>query len=795
MQREFLEGLSDQALRALPYLFDFWALPHQLPPEDAGDWKTWVVLGGRGAGKTRAGAEWVRSMVEGSGPTDEGRARRVALVGETFDQARDVMVFGESGILACTPPDRTPVWESGRRRLVWPNGAEAKLFSAHDYEGLRGPQFDAAWLDELGCAAVDKGTNEPNRFLDPKSSESSLPKHSTGARDDLIQMQYLRAMSEFWSDAGNNPVSDLYGASMIDTERMFFWAWDARPYPWFPANSEVWGDGENYARGHWLNGRVTSRTLDGVIREICAAQGVEDVDVSNVRSLVRGYAIEGGASAREALQPLLLAHGVDAVEREGQVVFRTRDGQVGKTLDTALFARDEAEPVLSRARLADAEVSGRVRLTYVEADGDYEARATEGIFPDEVTAGISRSELPLVLTGGEAQSVVDRWLAEARVAREGATFSLPPSSDVRAGDVVTVDGSDYRVDRLEEAGARQVEAVRVERGLYRPFVEADNFIPPRPHVPPLPVWAEMMDLPILRADAVPDAPWVAAVSEPWPGEVAVYSSIDGERWSFEAGLSRRAVMGVTLNDLPAARAGLWDRGPDLNVRLAYGTLASVDDMALFAGGNVGVIGSAESLDREVFQFQEADLTAPDTWTLAQRLRGLRGTEGIMPAIWPAGSTVVVLDAALRQVVLPSEARGLEWHYRVGPATKPVDHASYVGFTHVARGVALRPYAPVHLRMADDGGGDHLFTWIRQTRIDGDNWTLAEVPLGEASERYRVEVWSAGTLRRAAATGAPVFNYGAAGRVTDGVTGPYEVRVAQLSDLYGPGLETRININD
>ncbi len=147
VQREFLEGLSNDALRGLPYLFEFWALPHQLPPE--GDWKTWVILGGRGAGKTRAGAEWVRGQVEGSGPKDAGRARRVALVGETFDQARDVMVFGDSGILACSPPDRRPVWEAGRRRLVWPNGAEAQVFSARDYEGLRGPQFDAAWVDEL----------------------------------------------------------------------------------------------------------------------------------------------------------------------------------------------------------------------------------------------------------------------------------------------------------------------------------------------------------------------------------------------------------------------------------------------------------------------------------------------------------------------------------------------------------------------------------------------------------------------------------------------------------------------
>lgn len=143
----FLGGLSDNALMSLPWLFEFWALPHQLPP--SGDWKSWVIMGGRGAGKTRAGSEWVRRMVEGPTAAAPGKCHRVALVGETFDQVREVMVFGESGILACSPPDRRPVWEAGRKRLVWANGATATVYSAHEPEALRGPQFDAAWVDEL----------------------------------------------------------------------------------------------------------------------------------------------------------------------------------------------------------------------------------------------------------------------------------------------------------------------------------------------------------------------------------------------------------------------------------------------------------------------------------------------------------------------------------------------------------------------------------------------------------------------------------------------------------------------
>ncbi|WP_375690234.1 DNA-packaging protein [Pseudooceanicola sp. LIPI14-2-Ac024] len=147
VQDEFLDGLEEGELMALPFLFEFWAMEHQLPPE--GDWRAWVILGGRGAGKTRAGAEWVRAQVEGARPGDPGRCRRVALVAETIEQARDVMVFGDSGIMACSPPDRRPAWEAVKKRLVWPNGAEARLFSAHDPESLRGPQFDCAWADEL----------------------------------------------------------------------------------------------------------------------------------------------------------------------------------------------------------------------------------------------------------------------------------------------------------------------------------------------------------------------------------------------------------------------------------------------------------------------------------------------------------------------------------------------------------------------------------------------------------------------------------------------------------------------
>ncbi len=212
-RREFLGSLSRDELRGLPYLFEFWALPHQLAPE--GDWKTWVVMGGRGAGKTRAGSEWVRAQVEGATPDEPGVAKRVALIGETYDQARDVMVFGESGILACTPEDRRPKWVADRRKLVWPNGAEAKVFSAHDYEALRGPQFDAAWVDEL---AKWKNAEDAWDMLQFALRLGDHPQQvvTTTPRDVPVLKRILGARSTVMTQAGTTENRANLAASFLE---------------------------------------------------------------------------------------------------------------------------------------------------------------------------------------------------------------------------------------------------------------------------------------------------------------------------------------------------------------------------------------------------------------------------------------------------------------------------------------------------------------------------------------------------------------------------------------------------
>lgn len=142
-----MKKLSPETQASLRWLWEFWARPDQLEPP--GDWSTWLILAGRGWGKTRCGAETIRAWACGSTPLAAGKCSRIALVAETAPDARDVMVEGESGILACHPADFRPTYYPSKRKIEWPNGAIATLYNATEPDQLRGPQHDGAWCDEL----------------------------------------------------------------------------------------------------------------------------------------------------------------------------------------------------------------------------------------------------------------------------------------------------------------------------------------------------------------------------------------------------------------------------------------------------------------------------------------------------------------------------------------------------------------------------------------------------------------------------------------------------------------------
>ncbi|WP_424833341.1 baseplate multidomain protein megatron [Ruegeria sp.] len=662
------------------------------------------------------------------------------------------------------------------------------------------PGSKPIWFTELGCAAIDKGTNQPNKFLDPKSSESALPKYSNGMRDDFIQVQYLKALLGYWGEPQNNPISETYDGPMVDLSNAFVWAWDARPFPTFPNLRSQWSDGDNYAGGHWLNGRSGARTLASVVAEICYSAGVTEIDVSALHGVVRGYAMQDVMDARQALQPLMLRYGFDAIERDGQLVFRMRNGRGPVDLDPDMIAvSNDIEGNVEFRREAEAEMTGRVRLRFVQSDADHEVVAEEAVLPDDKTHAVAVNEMPLSMTRAEGRQTVERWLSEARISRETARFALPPSlMHLDAGDVVRLTGTAneaqglYRIDRLEQAEMQLADAVRVEPAVYSPSKVKDEAVASKPYIAPVPVLPVFLDLPLMTGSEVPYAPYLAVTADPWPGSVAVFSASQDDGYALSDVFAGQAVVGFTETPLRRASAGLWDTGAPLRVNLIDGVLESQPDAALLNGANLAAIGDGTPGNWEVFQFGDATLHEPGVYALGNRLRGQLGTDAIMPDVWPEGSMFVLLDGRVYQTGLLRSERGVAKHYRIGPANRGYDDPSYVHLVEAFDGNGLRPYTPVHLQVSSSSAGDD-FTWMRRTRIDGDDWDGLDVPLGEETESYLVRILSGGSVLREVVIGSASWHYSAAMKAADGLSESYEFVVAQVSATYGPGPFARLGV--
>ncbi|MFD3191064.1 glycoside hydrolase/phage tail family protein [Sedimentitalea sp. HM32M-2] len=700
--------------------------------------------------------------------------------------------------------DEPWIWRYKDIRNWWKNAHHERISGVRQSAPTAWvPQSKPIWFTELGCAALDKATNQPNKFVDPKSSESAFPRGSNGLRDDLIQWRYLQSVLGYWGDTSNNPESDLYAGRMIDMDNAYVWAWDARPFPSFPNNRELWSDGGNYARGHWINGRIGGRSLASVVDEICRKSGVPAVDTSRLEGVVPGYVVEQVSDARSALQPLMLRYGFDAIERDGVLRFVMRDGKSATVLDEQHLAESgELDGVIEQSRDAEAEITGRVRVRFIQSGANHDIVAEESVLSDTQTHAVTSSELQLAMTRAQGRQVAERWLTEARVSRDKVRFALPPSKmNLGAGDVVRLpsdrDGgkADFRIDRIEQSDLQIVEAVRIEREVYSPSEMADDDPGVKTFAPPAPIFPLFLDLPLIGGDEVPHAPHVAASAHPWPGTVAMYASASDDNYSLSEIIAKRSVIGRTETPLKHAQAGLWDEGQALQIKLLSGVLESRSREAILNGANLAAIGDGSSGNWELFQFQNADLVEKDTYRLSMRLRGQLGSDGLMPTVWPSGSWFVLLDKAPVQIELTSAQRRIARHFRIGPARRGYDDPSYTHLVETFDGNGLRPYAPCHLCINARQNGDLLVEWVRRTRIDGDSWDLHDVPLGEDSEEYLIRVWNDATMLREATVTSPSWNYASDLQLSDNLTYPARIEVAQLSARYGVGSFSSVELEE
>ena len=655
------------------------------------------------------------------------------------------------------------------------------------------PQSKPIWLTELGCPAVDKGANQPSTFPDPKSSEAGLPHFSTGKRDDLIQRRFLEsvlgAFDPEFGEAALNPVSTVYDGRMIAADTIHLWTWDARPYPVFPAASDVWSDAANWETGHWLTGRLGSAPLDGLVSAILADNDVTDANTDDLGEGPDGYVVDRPMAPRAMLDPLALAFTFDAVEQDGSLRFRQRGGApVIELEEDDLVLPDDAAPArLTRAQESD--LPREVSIGYTEIATDYQRASATSRRLVGLSTRRAHADIAIVCGDVRVERRTETWLQDLWAGRESAEFALPLSRlSLAPGDVagLTVNGRRRLIEiaEISDAEARAMKARSIDPEVFNVSVAAPRRRTACVPVALGPAHALLLDLPALNAEQPTPLARLAVFADPWPGAMAVWASSDGTSYSRAAQAQAPATVGETLDTLPAGPTGRWQR-LSFRVKLYGGALASASDNAVLAGANVAALRNADGA-WEVIQFANAELTGEREYTVSRLLRGQAGSEWAMTSALAAGSAFVLLDQQVITVASGIAALERTLPLRVVAAGRDIGDASALALEATPRATALRPLAPANVKAVRDGSGVAL-SWIRRTRIDGDSWT-GEVPLGEDSERYEVDILSGSTVLRTLSATAPSVLYAAADEMADfGATQTsLSLRVVQLSATVGRG---------
>jgi len=690
------------------------------------------------------------------------------------------------------PKDLVGWW--GNQHFDRPGGVEAASPTAWT------PESKPIWFTECGCPAVDKGPNQPNVFPDPKSAAGGLPYYSTGARDDLVQRRFISATLGYWDpddpdfDESANPVSSVFGDRMVDHQAIHLWTWDARPFPMFPLLTDVWADAANWETGHWLNGRLGALTAESLVGQLLADYGIAAAAVGDLDGTVDGYLVGQVGSARNALEPLsqlLMFEGFESGD-VFRIVRRGRRASVSFTADD--LVEEGRGPLLAVRRAQETELPAEIAIGFSDTLADYRPTSVSSRRLVGGSRRIESTDTGAVLSHAVAGGIADTLLQDIWAGREAISLALPQRAlALEPADICTIevdgDPRTAMVTRIEDAGLRRIEARTIEPDILAPVPAAPRAL--TPHVAGLdsPPEVVLLDLPLITGAEPGYAPRIAVFAEPWPGAMAVSLGDPDSGFVPRQAMARPATMGELLAPLASGPIARWDRANTLDVQLWGGALASEPRLAVLNGANAAAVGS-EATGYEVIQFQSATLIGAGMWRLDGLLRGQAGTGDIAEAGHAAGERFVLLDAAVTPLSLSEAESGLGLTVRCGPAGAVYDPDVFTDVTLGPSRRGLKCLAPAHLAaVRDAGSGDVTFTWIRQTRIGGDAWEPVEVPLGEASEVYQVDIFDGPDVVRTLAVTSPSAVYAAAEQTADfgGLPSTIAVAISQVSPTEGLGV--------
>ncbi|MGJ8526894.1 baseplate multidomain protein megatron [Maritalea sp.] len=647
------------------------------------------------------------------------------------------------------------------------------------------PHSKPFWFTELGCGAVNNGANQPNAFTDPKSAENKSPYHSIGQTEPTMQRQFLRAHYDHWQPeqqkfvSANNPNSPLYDGKMLDPERTYLWAWDARPFPAFPLREDVWSDSPSFYTGHWTTGRFGCATASELAASIAQDIGVDLKVDDSAPSFVEGCLVSAPSAARQDVELLIKTDHLLLRDRpDGLSLTRQRDNIVHQLSENDYVM--ERDGRLERSHQDRAERVRRVNVSYADRLADYNSAS---LFRNssEKDGAIANVTLPFTLDQGAAGRIADFQLDAA--SEDKKTIGLSVSTawlSLEVGDVISIpsDPAKYVIMKIVDGIARQVTAQSI--GQQPQVASAISRNRPAPAIveasASLPI-TYFAQVPAINAtDEFSSHLMVGSYAKPWPGIINI---VDEHQLEI-AQLTKPAALGILKSELSAARnLATWDMQSELEIELFSGHISSLDRARVLAGQNWLLVKN-DLAQWEIIGFATASLIAPHRYKISDLLRGLGKTEYAAQTPASAGSPIMLIDGAAR---FTSTLETSSLAALAGP--NDVNGEKIDCISSISPNL---PLAPVHLRAQRDVTGNVTLSWKRRGRADGNIWLGSDIAQDVATSGFQVDIIGTSGVLRTIETGTPIFQYSTADQTADFGLLPekFDFKVREISLALGPG---------
>lgn len=643
------------------------------------------------------------------------------------------------------------------------------------------PQSKKIWFTEFGFPSVDGCANQPNVFYNPDSVEGGLPNHSKGYIDFLAQRTALLGTLLKWQD------SDM-------VEEKFIWAYDARPYPFYPDLTNIWSDGNIWSRGHWINGKLGIAELKNIISDLCKKAGIpeEKIDISKIDKLVSGYNLSGTYSAIEALRALQAGYFFDLSDGE-KIKF------IERSFTTETFEIDFEELIfddkakqrfdLLLEKTSSENVTSELSLNYISENNNYLVGSYNLSRSDNDNSKKVEINLPILLNRSYAEKIAESLLLEEELTAQKAVFSLPYKYIyLEAGDIIKIikDEKSYQFKILSsktDNGKIKINALRFEDNFYNNAIsELSTEYNSSGFEPLSDTKIEILDIPHLPNEVNIDKAYLylaaCGVGNNWDG-AAIYISNLSETEGFEkvAEITSAATQGVIENALSESTSLLIDKTSGVEVNLVSGSLESVSEDSLQQFRNIAVIGN------EILQYKNAVQTGQGRYILSYLYRGRQGTESHTGHT--EGSRFILLDDNILKIEIPVSQIGQKLWIKAVTFGKNIEDASANEITFY--GNSLKPYSPVHIS-AEREGDDINIEWFRRSRSNISFSSLVELPLFETKEEYEIDIFDGLTLKRTEKIDEDNFNYTEAMQTSDfgGPANDFTVKIYQMSNKIGRG---------